>query len=157
MKFFDEFKEFIAKGNAIDMAVGVVVGGAFTAIVNSLVTDILTPVISLVTKLFQSKVTSVASGVAGNDAEKLLNMSNWIIPGTSINVGSFLQAVISFLMIAFVLFCIVKGINTMRDRLAKKEEIAEPEAPAAPTQEELLAEIRDLLQEQNSKDLVQSK
>lgn len=139
MKFFNEFKEFIAKGNAIDMAVGVVIGGAFTAIVNSLVKDILTPVIALITKLFASSAASVTDG----KSDALLNMSEWVIPNTEIKFGSFLEAIISFLMIAFALFCIVKVINTMRDRLSKKEEPVE--VVSAPTQEELLTEIRDLL------------
>ncbi len=139
MKFFNEFKEFIAKGNAIDMAVGVVIGGAFTAIVNSLVKDILTPVIALITKFFASSAASVTDG----RSDALLNMAEWTIPNTEIKIGSFLEAVISFLMIAFVLFCIVKTINTMRDKLSKKEEPVE--VVSAPTQEELLTEIRDLL------------
>ncbi len=139
MKFFNEFKEFIAKGNAIDMAVGVVIGGAFTSIVNSLVKDILTPLIALVTKFFASSAASVTDG----KSDALLNMSEWTIPATEIKFGAFIVAVISFLMIAFVLFCIVKTINTMRDKLSKKEEPVE--VVSAPTQEELLAEIRDLL------------
>ncbi|MCI8520909.1 MAG: large conductance mechanosensitive channel protein MscL [Clostridia bacterium] len=141
MKFFNEFKEFIAKGNAIDMAVGVVIGGAFTSIVNSLVKDILTPLIALVTKFFASSAASVTDG----KSDALLNMSEWTIPATEIKFGAFIEAVISFLMIAFVLFCIVKTINTMRDKLSKKEEPVE--VVSAPTQEELLAEIRDLLKD----------
>lgn len=144
MKFFDEFKEFISKGNVVDMAVGVVVGGAFTAIVNSLVKDVITPLLALVTKLFKAGVTAGA-GAAGAEGtvNKLLDMQNWIIPGTAINIGSFIQSVISFLVMAFVIFCMVKGINTVRARMEKQEEA--PEEPKGPTQEELLAEIRDLL------------
>jgi large conductance mechanosensitive channel len=143
MKFFDEFKEFIARGNAMDMAVGVVVGGAFTSIVNSLVSDIINPVIGLITKFFKSE----ASSVTGGASDSLLDMTQWIIPGTEIKIGSFIGAIINFLIIAFVIFCVVKGINSMREKMAKKEALAEEAAPAAPTQEELLAEIRDLLKD----------
>lgn len=145
MKFFDEFKEFISKGNVVDMAVGVVVGGAFTAIVNSLVKDVITPLLALVTKLFRAGVTAGAGAAGAEGAvNKLLDMQNWIIPGTAINIGSFIQSVISFLVMAFVIFCMVKGINTVRARMEKQKEEA-PEEPKGPTQEELLAEIRDLL------------
>lgn len=143
MKFFDEFKEFISKGNALDMAVGVVVGGAFTAIVNSLVGDIINPAIALITKIFKSKASSVTGGAADN----LLSMTNWIIPGTEIKIGSFLGAVINFLVIAFAIFCVVKFINATRDKMHKKEEVKD-DAPPTLTQEELLTEIRDLLKEQ---------
>ena len=80
MKFFNEFKEFIAKGNAVDMAVGVVIGGAFTSIVNSLVKDILTPLIALVTKFFASSAASVTDG----KSDALLYMIVWTIPATEI-------------------------------------------------------------------------
>lgn len=143
MKFIDEFKEFIAKGNAVDMAVGIVVGSAFTAIVNSLVNDIINPAISLVTKFFKTEAASVTSGAS----DSLLDMTNWIIPGTEIKIGAFLGAVINFLVIAFVIFCVIKAINTIRGRMGKKEETAEDITPPTPTQEELLAEIRDLLKE----------
>ena len=145
MSFMGEFKEFIAKGNVMDMAVGVVVGGAFTSIVNSLVKDVITPAIALVTKLFQSKAADVAGAVGAEDqASKMLDMANWIVPGTEIKIGAFLQSIISFLIVAFIVFCVVKGINNMRARMEKKQEEA-PAAPAGPTQEELLTEIRDLL------------
>lgn len=148
MGFISEFKEFISKGNVVDMAVGVVVGGAFTAIVNSLVGDIITPALALVTKLFQKSATAIA-GAAGAEetANKMLNMNNWIIPGTEIKIGAFIESIISFLVMAFVIFCMVKGINTMRSRLEKKKE--EEVIETGPTQEELLSEIRDLLKERN--------
>lgn len=138
MKFINEFKEFIARGNVMDMAVGVVVGGAFKSIVDSLVNDIINPFITFVTSF-------------GTDAEKAAeNMSKWIVPGTSINVGNFISAVINFLIMAFIIFCLVKGMNRIHTAFVKKEAEEEEDAPPAPTQEELLAEIRDLLQE-NSK------
>ncbi|MGN0150570.1 MAG: large conductance mechanosensitive channel protein MscL [Clostridia bacterium] len=139
MKFIDEFKEFISKGNAMDMAVGVVVGGAFTAIVNSLVNDVINPTLALITKLFKN--------AGGETANHLLDMTKWIIPGTEIKIGSFIGAIINFLVIAFVIFCVVKSINTMRDKLIKKAELEAADEPAGPTQEELLAEIRDLLKD----------
>ncbi len=144
MKFLDEFKEFIAKGNAMDMAVGVVVGGAFTAIVNSLVGDVINPAIALITKFFKTEAASVTGGAS----DTLLSMTNWIIPGTEIKIGSFLGAIINFLVIAFVIFCVVKAINTMRDKISKKEDIP-AETPPVPTQEALLTEIRDLLKDKS--------
>lgn len=126
-KFFAEFKEFIAKGDAMSMAVGVVVGGAFTAIVNSLVNDIIGPVIGLI--------------IGGLDFSGLAITVN----EASILYGSFIQAVINFIITAFVLFLVVKGMNKMMS-LKKKEEEAKEEAPAAPAEDiVLLTEIRDLL------------
>lgn len=114
--FFNEFKKFISRGNVIDLAVGVIIGSAFTAIVNSLVTDIFTPLISMVAGGTQMETLSITFGV-GEHAAKLA-------------YGSFLSAVINFLITAFVVFCMVKGINTVQDKLAKKPE---EEAPAEPT------------------------
>lgn len=126
-KFFAEFKEFIAKGDAMSMAVGVVVGGAFTAIVNSLVNDIIGPVIGLI--------------IGGLDFSGLAITVN----EASILYGSFIQAVINFIITAFVLFLVVKGMNKVMS-LKKKEEEAKEEAPAAPAEDiVLLTEIRDLL------------
>ena len=144
MKLVDEFKEFIAKGNAMDMAVGVVVGGAFTAIVNSLVDDIINPFIAFLGGL----VTKSATAVGGGDMVKsAASIEEMVIPGTTIAIGSFIGAVINFLLMAFVIFCVVKAINTMKDKMVKKAE-PEEEAPAGPTQEELLTQIRDLLEKQ---------
>jgi len=122
MGFLKEFKEFAVKGNVVDLAIGVIIGGAFGAIVSSLVGDVITPL--LLTPAFK------ATG-----AENLQDLV-W----NGVAYGKFLAAVINFLCVAFVLFMLVKGINSLK----KKEEPA-PEAPAGPTQEELLAEIRDLL------------
>ena len=145
MKIIDEFKEFIAKGSAMDMAVGVVVGGAFTAIVNSLVEDIINPFIAFLGSLATKGATAVGGGEMVKEAAGIEEM---VIPGTTIAIGSFIGAVINFLLISFVIFCVVKAINTMKDKMIKKEEPA-PEEPAGPTQEELLVEIRDLLKKQN--------
>lgn len=130
MKFFDEFKKFIARGNVLDMAVGVVMGTAFTKIVNSLVANIITPLISVIT----GKV---------NVAELAINVSETLV----IPYGQFLQAIIDFLLIAFSVFCMVKVMNNLKDKFSKTEEEPEPE-PEAPTisdEAALLTEIRDLL------------
>ena len=123
-KFFEEFKTFAMRGNVLDMAVGVVVGGAFTAIVTSIVENLLTPLLGLL--IPNSTFAEWAPGGFG--------------------IGAVINAIITFIITAFVVFLIVKGMNTMQD-LKKKEKDApaEPEAPAAPTSEELLTEIRDLL------------
>ena len=126
MGFLKEFKEFAVKGNVVDLAIGVIIGGAFGAIVSSLVADVITPL--LLTPAFKS-----------TGAENLQDLV-W----NGVAYGKFLAAVINFLCVAFVLFMLVKGINKFK----KKEEPA-PEAPAGPTQEELLAEIRDLLKKNN--------
>lgn len=127
MGFLKEFKEFAVKGNVIDLAVGVVIGGAFGKIVTSMVEDIITPAIL----------------TPALEAANLNNLAELVIPGTAIKYGNFLSAALSFLIVAFALFVMIKGIN----RLKKAEEPA-PTAPAGPTQEELLAEIRDLLKKQ---------
>ena len=113
-KFFEEFKKFISRGNVMDMAVGVIIGGAFTAIVNSLVNDIFMPVLSLITGGFDIAGMSVSFGVGDNAA--------------TLNYGAFLSAVINFLLIALVIFCIIKAMNTAKDKMLKKPE-EEPKAP----------------------------
>ncbi|MDO4880726.1 MAG: large conductance mechanosensitive channel protein MscL [Capnocytophaga sp.] len=123
MGFLKEFKEFAVKGNVLDMAIGVIIGGAFGTIVSSLVSDVITPLLL--------NPTLEATGA------KNLEGLTW----NSVAYGKFLASIINFLCIAFVLFMIVKGAN----QLKKKEEAPAPEAPKGPTQEELLAEIRDLL------------
>lgn len=128
MGFFKEFKDFAVKGNVIDLAVGVIIGGAFGKIVTSLVEDIITPAV-------------LDPALKAINAE---NLSQLVIPGTAIKYGNFLAAAISFTIVAFALFLMIKGIN----KLKKEEPKAEP-APAGPTQEELLIQIRDLLKEKN--------
>ena len=114
-KFFEEFKKLISRGNVMDMAVGVIIGGAFTAIVNSLVNDIFMPVLSLITGGFDIAGMSVSFGVGDNAA--------------TLNYGAFLSAVINFLLIALVIFCIIKAMNTAKDKMLKKQE----EEASAPT------------------------
>ena len=114
--FLEEFKKFIMRGNVLDMAVGVIIGGAFTSIVTSLNTDIITPLLALFGGVDFSYLTLVMG--SGEDAPTLL-------------YGNFITAVINFLITAFVIFCLVKGINVLGDKLTKKEEA--PVAPVAPT------------------------
>lgn len=125
MSFIKEFKEFAVKGNVMDMAVGVIIGGAFGKIVSSLVDNVLMPIIGVLTGGMDFTALSVKVGEA------------------TVNYGLFIQNVIDFIIIAFCIFLMIKGMNSLN----KKK--AEPEAPAAapePTAEEkLLAEIRDLL------------
>lgn len=128
MGFFKEFKEFAVKGNVIDLAVGVVIGGAFSKIVTSLVDDLITPAI-------------LNPALKAINAE---NLSQLVVPGTAIKYGNFIAAAISFVVIAFALFIMIKGINKL-----KKAEPAQEAAPAGPTQEELLIQIRDLLKNKN--------
>ena len=144
MKFVDEFKDFISRGNVVDMAVGVVVGGAFKSIVDSLVADIINPGIAYVVSLITGALKTAATSTVGDTSavESVMDMSKWIIPGTSINIGNFLSAIINFLILAFIIFCVVNKLN---DKFKKKDE--EEVTPAGPTQEELLAEIRDLLKD----------
>lgn len=125
MSFVKEFKEFAMKGNIVDLAVAVVLGGAFGAIVNSLVNNILMPLLGIIT--------------GGTDLTEL----KFTVGDADITYGVFLQSIITFVLIAFALFVAIKGINKMKKQ---KEEAPAPAAPAAPTKEEaLLAEIRDIL------------
>lgn len=122
-KFFGEFKDFIAKGNVIDLAVGVIIGGAFSGIVTSLVTNIITPVITLVT----GKVSFTDLFIALDGKEYATLAAATDAGASTINYGLFIQGVIDFLITAFVIFLLVKGINKIRS-IGKKEEAEE--APA---------------------------
>lgn len=121
-----EFKEFIMRGNVVELAVGLVMGSAFTAIVNSLVEYIIMPFIA---------------GVAGSASVESLAFT---FNGSPIKYGFFLQAIIDFLLIALVLFFAIKGLNTLT-RTLKREEEELDEEPPVPTAEDYLKEIRDLL------------
>jgi len=154
MKFFEEFKKFAFKGNVIDMAVGVVIGGAFGKIVSSLVADIITPLISLLTGGANFTELFVILNAKGADTSAINTIEAAKEAGfATLNYGNFLQMVIDFFIIALSIFVMVKIINRAKEKaeaLKKKEEEAAapaPEAPKGPTQEELLAEIRDLLKE----------
>ena len=126
MGMLQEFKEFAIRGNVIDLAVGVIIGGAFGGIVNSLVGDILMPLLGV-----------ISGGVNFND--RSIEIGDAIIA-----YGKFIQAIISFLIIAFALFMVIKGMNSLK----KKEDAAPAPVDPEPSKEEkLLAEIRDLLKE----------
>lgn len=131
---WEEFKKFAFKGNVIDMAVGVVVGGAFSTIVNSLVKDIIMPIFGFITAGMDFSALKVVLSEATEEKAE-----------AAILYGSFIQNIISFLIIAFSIFIVIKGITKAQSlRKAPEPEVIE-ETPKAPTQEELLAEIRDLL------------
>ena len=134
-----EFRTFILRGNVIDLAVGVVIGGAFGKIVNSMVEDIIMPPIGLLISGVDFKDLTLRIG--GDDAAPVL-----------IKYGNFFQISLEFVIIAFAIFVVVKGINKMRELADRKKEAeapVPPPAPPAPTTEEiLLAEIRDLLKKQ---------
>jgi len=141
--FIGEFKEFIARGNVLDMAVGVIIGGAFGKISTSLVNDIIMPVISMLTGGIDFSDWKLVLKEAVIDA----STGGEVSPAVSINYGTFLATILDFLIIAFAIFCLIKGINALRRK--KEKEIAnEPPAPPEPSQEEkLLTEIRDLLKD----------
>jgi large conductance mechanosensitive channel len=138
-----EFKDFIAKGNVMDMAVGIIIGAAFTAIVKSMVGDLLNPIIALFTGGID--FTGWFYALDGNVYASLTIAQEAGAPVFAI--GSFIMAVLNFLIVAFVVFMLVKMVNRVKDA-AEKEEAeaeAEPEAPAGPTELEILIEIRDSL------------
>ena len=137
MGFVKEFKEFAMKGNVMDMAVGVIIGGAFGKIVTSLVNDVLMPVVSLCTGGVD--FTNLFVKLSGEgDFNTLAEAQE---AGASVMAyGQFIQNIVDFLIVAFCIFLMIKGMNKL---MPKKEEAPAP--PAGPTQEELLAEIRDLL------------
>ena len=125
-KFFSEFKTFALRGNVIDLAVGVIVGGAFSSITTSLINDILRPILGIFT-IFTSQISF---------ADLTLNVG-----GAVIAYGSFIQAVLNFLVMAFIVFCLVRFLNRLHKQAPK-------EPPKPSNQELLLAEIRDLLKEE---------
>ena len=140
--FWGEFKEFIARGNVMDMAVGVIIGGAFGKISTSLVNDVIRPAVSMLTGGvdFSGWKVVLKEAVVENGEE--------IAAAVSINYGSFLATILDFLIIAFAVFCLIKGINSMHRK--KEEAPAEPAPEPVPepsNEEKLLTEIRDLLKE----------
>ena len=141
-KFINEFKEFAVKGNAVDMAVGVIIGGAFGKIVTSIVNDIIMPPIGWIiggVNFSELKATLPAVSVAGEE----------LAPAT-INYGSFIQTIFDFLIIALCVFFLVRVINKLaRKRKKKEQKAAKPEPPKVSAEEKLLVEIRDLLKERN--------
>mgnify|MGYP005772440715 FL=1 len=142
-RFIQEFKEFINKGNVLGLAVGVIIGGAFSTITTSLTNDIIMPIVSI----FLGGVDFSSMSVT---LPTFYPLAEDAAPNT-LNYGSFLSAVINFLILALVVFCIVKAVNKAM-ALARKEEEQAPPAPPEPSNEEkLLTEIRDLLKEQKGR------
>lgn len=132
MSMIKEFREFAVKGNVVDMAVGVVIGAAFGKIVSSLVADLIMPPLGL-----------VIGGINFTNLKLVLSEASEGKPAVTWNYGSFLQAILDFLIIAWAIFLLVKGVNRLR---RKEEAAATPPAPAAPAPEiQLLTEIRDAL------------
>ena len=134
-KFFEEFKTFISKGNVLDMAVGVIVGGAFGAITSSLVANVITPLLAWIFGTPNTDALNITLRAATEENEALV-----------LGLGTFVGAIINFLVIALVLFSVIKAFNKAREvaeaKLKKQqEEEAKPEEPAGPTTEELLADI----------------
>ena len=138
---WEEFKKFAFKGNIIDMAVGVIIGGAFGKIVTALVNNIITPLISILTGKTNFTELKWVISEAQKDAD-----GNVIVAENALLYGDFIQSVIDFFIIAFCIFIFLRVITKAKSKFEKKEEPA-PEPPKGPTQEELLAEIRDLLKE----------
>ena len=142
-KFFGEFKEFIKRGNVMDMAVGVVIGSAFGAIVTSLVNDIIMPVVSLLTGGVD--FTNWFIALDGNSYETLEAAQN--AGAATLNYGNLISVIINFLIVALCIFFVVKAMNKFK----KKEEPKKEEKPAKPDDVVLLEEIRDLLKKSNKK------
>lgn len=141
---FKEFREFAVKGNMIDLAVGIILGVAFGAAVNSLVEDIFTPFIGLLAGNVQFNNLFLVLR-EGATAGPYVTQEAAIAAGAiTINLGNFINAVINFVLVAFALFFVVKGMNRLRTQFEKKEEVAETVVEAT-TEEKLLTEIRDLL------------
>ncbi|MFN8371887.1 MAG: large-conductance mechanosensitive channel protein MscL [Anaerolineae bacterium] len=128
-----EFQKFIMRGNVLDLAIGVIIGTAFGAIVTSLVNDIIMPPIGL-----------IIGGIDFSSIVLTLKAAEGETPAVTMNIGVFINTLINFLIIAFVIFLLVRAVNNMMERMAKKEE-AKPAAPAGPTTEEkLVAAIEKL-------------
>lgn len=128
-----EFKEFAMKGNVLDLAVGVIIGGAFGKIVTSLVNDIIMPLVGI-----------LLGGINFSDLKYVITPANGDIPESALMYGAFIQSIVDFLIIAFSIFLFIKLINSMKRKEVVEEEEEEEEVKA-PTEVELLEEIRDLL------------
>ena len=136
-KFLSEFKEFALRGNVLDMAIGVVIGGAFGKITTSLVNDVIMPLVGL-----------LIGGIDLGQLDIVLKpaVMKVVTAAVTLGIGTFLTTIIDFILVALVIFLMIKAINRFHK---KKEEAPAPEEPKGPTSEELLTEIRDLLKEKN--------
>ena len=142
-KFLTEFKEFALKGNVLDLAIGVIIGGAFNKIVSSLVSDIIMPPIGAIT-----------GGVDFKDLKYVLKPATELTEAVTLNYGAFIQNVVDFLIIALSIFVFVKVITVLNRK--KEEEVVEEakaEEPELTVEQELLTEIRDLLKENHSEQI----
>lgn len=136
MSFLSEFKKFAMRGNVMDMAVGIIIGGAFTPIVNSLVNDIIMPPIGM-----------LIGGIDFSSLAVTIKHATATAPAVTINYGVFINTIITFIIVAFAVFLLVKFMNS----LTRKQEEAPAPAPAPTTEEKLLTEIRDLLKKDAKK------
>lgn len=151
-KFIQEFKEFAMKGNVVDMAVGVIVGGAFGKIVSSLVNDVIMPLVTLITggvNFTEKKLVL---------REAVMNGQDILSPEVALTWGVFVQSIVDFIIIALCIFMAIRFMNKLKSATKKAEEEAAEAAPAGPTEleilskdQELLTEIRDLLKEKSAK------
>lgn len=142
MSFFKEFKEFAVKGNMVDMAIGIVIGAAFTAIVTSLVNDVFMPLVGVVLGGIDFSNLFIVLSNPDGVAVPSLAVANELGIAT-LNIGLFINALVKFTLVAFVLFMVIRAINALR---RQKAAAPEPEVAPAPSREEaLLTEIRDLL------------
>ena len=140
--FFAEFKKFIARGNVMDMAVGVIIGGAFGKISTSLVNDIIMPAVSMLVGGINFSDWKIVLKQAVLDVDGVTKLA----PAVCINYGTFLSTILDFLIIAFAVFCLIRFLNNLHRK--KEEAPAAPPAPPEPSAEEkLLTEIRDLLKD----------
>ncbi len=137
----NEFKEFISKGNVMDLAVGVIIGGAFGLIVKSLTDDVIMPVVGAIFGGFDfsNYFLALSSGVTAQTLAEARKQ------GAVFAYGNFITVVINFLILAWIIFLMVKGVNTLRRRMERNEEPAPEVPPAPPADVQLLTEIRDLL------------
>ena len=151
-KFFEEFKAFAMRGNVIDLAVGMIIGSAFGKITSSLVNDVIMPAVSML----MGGVDFTAWKIVLKEAVMEMGADGVMVETAAevaIKYGNLIAVIVDFIILAFAIFCMVKAINTMREKaeaLKKEEEVAEPEPEAEPepsAEEKLLMEIRDLLKE----------
>ncbi|MAM61921.1 large conductance mechanosensitive channel protein MscL [Maritimibacter sp. UBA3975] len=140
---FQEFRDFIARGNVMDMAVGIIVGAAFTAIVSSLVADLINPIIGLFTGGID--FTNNYAVLSGDVAEGASLEAAREAGASVFAYGSFIMAIINFVIIAFVVFMLVRQVNKIKAAAEKPEEESAPEDPPTPVEVQLLTEIRDAL------------